>query len=221
MSNEITQSDREDFQQLDSIVAKNMSAFIKVGHALREIKARKLYLVEYDSFEAYTEARHGIKKRYANDLIRSSEVAQDLGAIAPKIPATESQARELAKLPDADRQEVWQEVIEKSEKEEIPITAELIKEVAAPHKEPKKPRLNAKGGIYKPSKPEPEDEVQIEDSEPIPAEPASEPAEADQFVENPLIRLQSTVKHCVDQIPPATRHVAGLFLIETGESLIK
>lgn len=227
MSNEITQSDREEFQQLDFIVAKNMSAFIKVGHALGEIKSRKLYLTDYESFEEYTESRHGIKKRYANDLIRSSEVAQVLGAIAPKTPATESQARELAKLPDADRQEVWQEVIDKSEKEEVPITAELIKEVAEPHKEPKKPRLNAKGGIYKPPKPEPEETVQIEDRKPVPVESAPEPEpkkkpeESDQIEENPLIRLKSTVSHCVDQIPPSSRHVAGLYLIELGEGMIK
>ncbi len=221
--NELTQSDREEFKQLDFIVAKNMSAFVKVGHALGEIKSRKLFLAEYESFEQYTEARHGIKKRYANDLIRSSEVAQVLGATAPKAPATERQARELAKLPDADRQEVWQEVIDKSEKEEVPITADLIKEVAEPHKEQKKPRLNAKGGVYQPPRPEPEESVQIEDKKPVPveAEPVQEPEETKQIEENPLIRLKETVKHCVDQIPPGSRHLAGLYLIEIGEGMIK
>lgn len=45
-------------------------------------------------------------------MIGSAQVAASIEAIGLPVPSTEYQARELAKVPEAQRAEVWQDVVE-------------------------------------------------------------------------------------------------------------
>ena len=58
----------------------------------------KLYRASYGTFEDYCRERWGMKRAHAYRLIESSAVVGNLSPIGD-IPATESQARPLAKLP--------------------------------------------------------------------------------------------------------------------------
>lgn len=71
----------------------------------------RLYRAEYDTFEQYCRERWSFKRDYANKLIASSKVIENLNTIVSK-PVTESQARPLSKLPAKEQKEVWQEAVE-------------------------------------------------------------------------------------------------------------
>ena len=58
----------------------------------------KLYRASHGTFEEYCRERWGFARNYANKMIAASSVVSHLGTNVPK-PATESQARPLAKLP--------------------------------------------------------------------------------------------------------------------------
>ncbi len=94
--------------------------------ALKEIRDSRLYREQYATFEAYCKERWGFARNYANKLIQSAEVTGELnGYNCTQIPATESQARELARIPEERRAEVWQKVTETHEP--VDITAKVIR----------------------------------------------------------------------------------------------
>ncbi len=94
--------------------------FIEVGTALMEIREGRLYREQgYETFEAYCQERWGWSRRYSYNLMVAAEAVSDVCAIAHTDaaplppPKNEGQARELARLPDAEtRREVWQQVRE-------------------------------------------------------------------------------------------------------------
>ena len=81
----------------EAVISKNLRAFWEVGNALVEIKKSGLYRV-YNSFEEYCRERWGMGRNYANKLIASTVLLENLGTIVPK-PETEGQTRALSSLP--------------------------------------------------------------------------------------------------------------------------
>ncbi|MEZ6069446.1 MAG: hypothetical protein R3C10_04045 [Pirellulales bacterium] len=104
-------------------VSKGLATFVEVGLALKEIRDRRLYREEYSTFEAYVDKRHGLKRTYAHYLIESAAAADQVFTVVNSAPNTERQARELARVPEEDRVEVWQEVVEQAEVQGVPVTA--------------------------------------------------------------------------------------------------
>jgi hypothetical protein len=98
----------------EDVIERGRQTFIEVGNALMTIREQRLYREQgYETFEEYSQTRWGWTARHANRLMDAAEVVRQIGPIGP-IPATESQARELAKLPDPEtRREVWQATVEK------------------------------------------------------------------------------------------------------------
>ena len=138
-------SRERDFNRLDEVVAKGLATFVEVGQALATIKQRKLYLVQFSTFEDYVEERHEVGPRRANQLIRASDIMDRVRVVGnicsqelPTLPTTESQCRELARVPNRDVPFVWKRVCDYAKQKDVPITAEII-------------RLETKG--YRKSKP--------------------------------------------------------------------
>lgn len=80
---------------------------LKIGEALREIQASKLYKDEYGTFEEFCDQEFGLKHSQAYRLIEAADVKDSLKSspMGEKI-VNERQARALAPVPAEQREEV-------------------------------------------------------------------------------------------------------------------
>lgn len=114
----LTKGEANDLKRLEGRVREGLMDFVEVGHALAEIRDRRLYRAEYESFEAYLADRWSLGRPAGYRLIDSAAVVarlkEDCGPAA-LLPANEAQARELVPvLRDDPRylQEAWEACID-------------------------------------------------------------------------------------------------------------
>jgi hypothetical protein len=107
---QLTETELHKLSDLEAVIEKGQKTFVEVGLALAEIKERRLYRRDFQTFEAYCHSRWGWTGRRANQLANAALVVQglpqDLGTAVP----TERVAREVAKLPPERREEVVRQV---------------------------------------------------------------------------------------------------------------
>ena len=141
-STPLTTDEQLALRNCEAVITKGLAAFIEVGNALYEIQFRRLYRFQYDSFEAYLAQRWSFKRAQAYRVINACLAAQDLppDGDCPR-PATESQARELIGLTPAQKVQAMNRAKELAG--EGAITAEHVKEAAAPLKAARKPKKPA------------------------------------------------------------------------------
>jgi hypothetical protein len=96
---------------------------VEVGLALAEIRDLRLYKREYSSFSEYCREKWGWSRPYCTQLITAAAVVESLPADKVVAIATESQARELAKIPVEQRAGVVQAIAGEGK----PVTAAAIK----------------------------------------------------------------------------------------------
>jgi hypothetical protein len=104
-------SERDNFRELEAIVAKGIKSFIVVGNALKEIRDSKLYREHYKTFEKYVSERWKINRQRAYQLIEAAEAKSNLSKILDKNKTadainTESQLRELKDVPSESMEAV-------------------------------------------------------------------------------------------------------------------
>lgn len=80
---------------------------------LRQIRDSRLYRAEHATFEDYCQKRWGMARRHANQLIESSGVVANLGAIAP-MPEKETHVRPLTRLAPDRQREAWTKATERA-----------------------------------------------------------------------------------------------------------
>jgi hypothetical protein len=127
----LSETEFNDLENCEKIIAKGLNTFVEVGNSLKKIHDEKLYREDYFTFDEYCKERWDFTDRYARNLISGSEVNENLksGTIVPKIlPQTESQARPLAKVknPELQRQ-AWGKVEEAIETGKT-LTAKLVQD---------------------------------------------------------------------------------------------
>jgi hypothetical protein len=120
--------DDQRLAELEKTIARGKKTFVEVGLALAEIRDLRLYRREYAGFDEYCRMKWGWAKAYANYVIRGADVVKSLPEKLATIVATETQARELAKIPAEDRAEVLQALVDSGE----PVTAAAIKRQLPP-----------------------------------------------------------------------------------------
>lgn len=128
--------DRERFTELEGIIERGLATFVEVGSALLEIRDGRLYRETHGTFEDYCAERWNLKRQRAYELIEAASVALVVSEISDTAPAREAHAAALAPVlrehgPDIARQ-VWAEVVERAEAEDVKVTAELVREHATP-----------------------------------------------------------------------------------------
>ena len=108
MANELHLTESEDARlaRNETRIAQGLASFVEVGEALSDIRDARLYRATHGTFESYCAEKWGMSKRHCDRLISSAETVQTLGPIGPKSITTESQARELARVEPARREEV-------------------------------------------------------------------------------------------------------------------
>jgi hypothetical protein len=103
-----------DLPTLERVIEGGLRTFVDVGQALLEIRDGRLYREqEYATFEAYCQQRWGLKRQRAYELMGAASAVISMSEISDTVPAKESHAAELSRLPTADeRVEAWAAVVE-------------------------------------------------------------------------------------------------------------
>ncbi len=114
--------------ECETIIERGLSTFVEVGNALLEIRDSRLYRESHATFEDYCRERWAMDRRRANSLITAAVVVGGLGEISPKLPVTESHARELAAIEPPLRASVWERALETAPDGKV--TAAHVREVA-------------------------------------------------------------------------------------------
>jgi hypothetical protein len=74
----LTPNERARLSELEATVSTHLEAFLTVGRALCEIRNRRLYRQEFATWEDYCTRRWGFSYSRANELVRSTEIAEGL-----------------------------------------------------------------------------------------------------------------------------------------------
>lgn len=121
----------------EKTIELGLTTFVEVGTALAAIRDGKLWMAggKYASFEAYCKTRWGWNKSYAHQITQSAAVVKNLSAIADK-PKNEAQARPLAKLPESEQADAWEEAVEEAKAEGKKPTAAKVQEVVTRRMKP-------------------------------------------------------------------------------------
>ena len=135
MNNLLNVSERNELERCEVVIKQGLKTFVEVGQALMLIRDKRLYRVEYGTFEAYCQDKWQLGRRYVNQIVSASEVVGNLGAMAPK-PQNERQTRPLTKLEPELQAEAWQQVVEQhGEKVTQKKVQEVVKEFVSVNQE--------------------------------------------------------------------------------------
>jgi len=128
-SKALTVPETQQLASLEATIERGVKTFVDVGNALVAIRDGRLYRAEYGTFREYCKQRWGFTDRRARLLMSASEVVANVqsGSIDP-LPATESQARPLSKLPADKQPEAWQAATGRAEGEGRRVTARDVEE---------------------------------------------------------------------------------------------
>ena len=122
----LTFEEKDLLAECEIVIERGLGVFIETGEALMTVRDNRLYRAEFATFEDYCSRRWALEKAHAYRLIDSARVVEMISSpIGDEIhseddvdiPATESQARELAPLLDdpEELREVWHETIERTD----------------------------------------------------------------------------------------------------------
>ena len=98
--------ERDRFKVLRDKVATGMQTVIEVANALIEIKTRKLWREEFDSWEAFCEHDLGKTPRHVRRMIEDAKAVQSLPPAQQKQVTSGRAASALAKVPPPKRKQV-------------------------------------------------------------------------------------------------------------------
>lgn len=95
--------------KLEKVIQIGLQTFVDVGSALGEIREEKLYLRDFDTFEAYCQSRWGWSRQRSNQLISAAELVEKLPPTLAAKVETERDARALLSLEPAEQKQVIRE----------------------------------------------------------------------------------------------------------------
>ncbi len=144
----LSEIELSELRENELIIKKGLKTFSAVGNALLIIRDGKLYRESHKTFEDYCGERWGIKQSRAYQLMDSAKVTDNLKtSTIVELPATESQARPLAKLPADKQAEVWESVTEKAKREERKVTAKDVEMAVSAEINPEKEKQSKALGV--------------------------------------------------------------------------
>lgn len=148
-----------EIERFEACTRRVINGFFDAGMALAEIKRDRFYRHTHQTFEEYCSDVLDMSQRRAEQLIEASEVLKGIESamsqsepmVQKKLPTltNERQARELIKVPQAERVKVIQKAAEKTGGK---VTAKAIKQAAKEHvkAQPPPPPTKSEGDPLKP-----------------------------------------------------------------------
>jgi len=103
---ELTREERESLARLRGVVLSYHRAGLETGRALREIRDRKLWREDAETWDDYCARFLSMSRQRANQLIKFADVVDEMSETGVSVPVNERQARPLGKLSDEERAEV-------------------------------------------------------------------------------------------------------------------
>jgi len=142
LTTQLTPDESTALQGHEATITANMDSAMTLWAAIRAIKDGRLYRASHKTFEAYCEAKFGMSKSRARQLIQASAITEQLPSVLVTIgnQINERQARELAKVEPEKRVEVLEKAQNTAKVTGKPVTAKAIKEAAAEVVAPPKPK---------------------------------------------------------------------------------
>ena len=74
----LTSSEKVRLTQLETVVERTLDGFLECGRALAEIRNKRLYRQDFATWEDYSIRKWGLVYSRANELIRTTEIAESL-----------------------------------------------------------------------------------------------------------------------------------------------
>lgn len=107
-------TEQTELQEMEGIIETGLRTFYEVGRAMATIRDSRLYREAYDTFEEYCKDRWDMGINYADRLLRSTKVIENIKSVPMGTkPANERQTRPLTKLGTKQlQQEAWEKVVE-------------------------------------------------------------------------------------------------------------
>jgi hypothetical protein len=158
-------------------IERGLRGFLDAGQALIEIRDSRLYRGTHETFEAYIHERWQMGRAHAYRMIAAAEVVSPMGDIEGPAPTNERQARELAKVPEAERADVWREAVERTDgKPTAKVVEQVAKERTAPQT-PEPPAASPTAPVAGSGSTSPDPEIRPAAAESVPS--AEHPPESD------------------------------------------
>lgn len=120
--NQLSRSERSDFERLEGIIEHGLQTFVEVGSALLDIRNSRLYREEFKNFETYCRTRWQFSQTHANRLIAGAEVSSRL-QIQPR---NESVVRPLLSLPPKLQSRVWNQAVKHASGSPEKVTGRIV-----------------------------------------------------------------------------------------------
>jgi hypothetical protein len=111
----LTTFETQALAQHEAVIERGIQTFYEVGTALTDIRDQRLYRAEYGTFEEYAEKRWQMSRPRAYELMAAAEVVSAMADTDVPPPGNERQARELGRIPEPERAEVWAETVERTD----------------------------------------------------------------------------------------------------------
>jgi hypothetical protein len=108
----LTAQEGEALAELEQVIERGLTTFVDVGNALLTIRDERLYRADYATFEDYCRERWGLSRPRAYQLIDAANTVSTIVDTGLPAPANEGQARELARVPEEQRAEIWQQTLD-------------------------------------------------------------------------------------------------------------
>jgi len=115
-------NEKAEFEHLDTVAKRGIGALVDAGHALAEIKTRKLWKAGgYTSWKQYCDNVVKGSRSYIFRVLTAAEIASEMSKALPNgnilIPQSEAQIRPLRKLDPTQRSQAWTLAVEKAGKQ--------------------------------------------------------------------------------------------------------
>jgi protein gp37 len=122
----------------EATIGRGLSTFVEVGRALVAIRDGRLYRGTHATFEEYCRQRWDFDRTRAYQLIDAAGVVDRVSTIVDTPPATESQARPLARLPVAEQPAAWARAVDTAPNGRVTAThvARVVSQMRRPGRQP-------------------------------------------------------------------------------------
>lgn len=135
---ELTKTELTRLGQCEAVIAEGAKTFVAVGNALLEIRDKRLYRLEFSTFEDYCFKKWGIARRHSYRMIAAAEIVENVSHGTHLAPQNERQLRPLTILEPEEQREVWAQVVEQHGEA---ITAEKVQIAVNDHQQRKEPEF--------------------------------------------------------------------------------
>ncbi len=90
---------KEELGRAEAVIREGMKQFVRVGHALQQIREKRGYLLKnYKTFDAYVEKEFGFSLRQGERLMLAAQTAETVKKVTGEAPANEAVARVLTSV---------------------------------------------------------------------------------------------------------------------------